>query len=70
MTVYISFLVLEGIQEAIADDTVNEYHHTEVRAYCFENQYYDTATWIKNHHTEYSEGLMTGFETESETIEK
>lgn len=62
--VHVPAVVYEGLQailEADEEREVNKYHHTKARRYAFENDYFRTATWIKDHPREYSDGLQAGF---------
>lgn len=69
MTVEVEEIVHTGLQAALDNDDLNEYHHTNTRKWLFSQGFYPAAGWIGDNHLAYSRGLQEGFKVEQETHE-
>lgn len=70
MTVEVEEKVFVGLEAALENDELNEYHHTDTRKWLFSQGFYPAAGWIGDNHRAYSRGLQEGFQAvEEETHE-
>lgn len=62
MGVEVDEVIHEGLAEVLDNDELNEFHHTNTRKWLFLNDYYPAASWIRDNHLSYAQGLQHGFE--------